>query len=141
MTARFITLCAVLVLSSACSPSPGADVVEGARGVMDHVRDTPLVVEFSREELAEDIVEGYQWAADLSADEIRRLSAIEYRTVFVPDRELESVDAVLAEIGLDRWECFHVGDDAGGKTFYFQRRASNAVPNLMRAIRLGGLVF
>ena len=140
MTARFIALCAVLVLSSACSPSPGADVVEGARGVMEQVRDT-AVLEFSREELAEDIVEGYQRAADLSADEIRRLSAIEYRTVFVPDRELESVDAVLAEIGLDRWECFHVGDDPGGKMFYFQRRASNVVPNLMRAIRLGGLVF
>ena len=140
MTARFIALCAVLVLSSACSPSPGADVVEGARGVMEQVRDT-AAVEFSREELAEDIVEGYQRAADLSADEIRRLSAIEYRTVFVPDRELESVDVVLAEIGLDRWECFHVGDDPGGKTFYFQRRASNLVPNLMRAIRLGGLVF
>ena len=140
MTARLLPFCAVLVLSSACSPSPGADVVDGARGVMEHVRDT-AAVEFSREELAEDVVEGYQRAADLSADEIRRLSAIEYRTVFVPDRELESVDAVLAEIGLDRWECFHVGDDPGGKTFYFQRRASNLVPNLMRAIRLGGLVF
>ncbi|MCY4634286.1 MAG: hypothetical protein OXG04_07250 [Acidobacteria bacterium] len=140
MTARLLPFCAVLVLSSACSRSPGADVVDGARGVMEQVRDT-AVLDISREELAEDIVESYRQVADLSADEIRRLSAIEYRTVFVPDRELESVDAVLAEIGLDRWECFHVGDDAGGKTFYFQRRASNLVPNLMRAIRVGGIVF
>ena len=140
MTARLLPFCAVLVLSSACSRSPGADVVDGARGVMEQVRDT-AVLDISREELAEDIVESYRQVADLSADEIRRLSAIEYRTVFVPDRELESVDAVLAEIGLDRWECFHVGEDPGGKTFYFQRRASNLVPNLMRAIRVGGIVF
>ena len=140
MTARLIAFCAVLVLSSACGSSPGADVLDGASGVMEQVRDI-AGSEVSREQLADDIVTQYRQVADMSAEELRRLSAIEYRTVFVPDRDLRNVDAVLAEIGLDRWECFHVGDESGGKTFYFQRRASNAVPNLMRAIRIGGAVF
>ncbi len=66
---------------------------------------------------------------------------MEYRSVFVPDSDLGTVDAQLNALGRDRWECYHVSDDRGGKTFFLKRRTSTTLANTTNLLRLAGIMF
>ena len=99
------------------------------------------VSDFSAEELLQLIEERRETAVEFSAEQLRDLSAIQYRTLVVAPEELGDVDAMLNEFGRDRWECYHVSDGPGGTTFYFQRRASNLIPALRGLSRVGRFVF
>ena len=123
MQPKYILFCALFAVFSGCLGAAVDDFRDDARGVIDQARGRAEVV------------------AQLSAEELRELWAIEYRTLVVPKRDLGDVDEFLNELGRDRWECYHVSDDLDATTFYLQRRASNAIPTLTRLLRLGRFVL
>ena len=142
MQPRCVLFCAVLVFLSGCRDAAVDDVRDDARGVIDRARDgAEVVAGLSAEELHEIMVSHAVSAAESTAEELRELSAIEYSTLVVLEADLADVDELLNELGRDRWQCYHVSDGLGGKTFYLQRTASNAIPRLMRLSRFNRFVF
>ena len=161
MQPRLVVLFAALALLAQCGGSPadvpGPDLRSSAQRARDraasvaHLSADELVElgrsraaavsDFSADELLQLIQERREAAVGFSADQLRELSAIEYRTLVVAPEEFGDVDGLLNELGRDRWECYHVSDGPDGRTFYFQRRASNLLPALRGLSRVSRFVF
>jgi len=78
---------------------------------------------------------------ELSAEELQEIWAIEYKTIKVTHSDLAAMDEQLNELGQERWDCYHVSEDAEGKVFYFKRGKSNAIAYLTNLLRLGLIAF
>ncbi len=78
---------------------------------------------------------------ELSAEELRDLWAMEYKTVEMTGDDLESLDERLNALGQDRWEVYHVSEDGERQVFYFQRRKSKAIAYLTNLLRAGTIAF
>ena len=142
MQLKLVPFWAVLVLLSGCGAAAVDGLRDDAQGVLTQARDrAEAVAGVSAEELREQVVAQVARTADLSAEQLRELSAIEYRTLVVLEADLPDVDHFLNEFGWERWLCYHISDESDGKTFYFQRSSSNAFPTLIRVLRAGRLVF
>ena len=72
---------------------------------------------------------------DLSQEEIENLWAMEYKTVRAEPSDLNILDERLNELGRQRWDCYHVGEDREGRIFYFKRRKAR----LLRYVPLSAL--
>ena len=123
MRTGLIPLCAVLALAAACNDASLTDLRGDAQDVLDEARNRA------------------QEIGELSADEMSEIWAIEYRTLFVSDADLGTLDEQLNALGQERWECYYVSDEAQGKLFYFKRPKSTAIANLTNLLRLGSVVF
>ncbi len=78
---------------------------------------------------------------ELSAEELQELWAIEYTSLEVAHSDLAGVDDLLNEMGRERWDCYHVGENGQGRVFYFKRNKSNATAYLTNLLRLGSIAF
>ena len=123
MRTGLIPLCAVLVLAAGCREASLDDLRGDAQDVLDEARNRA------------------QAFGELSADEMSEVWAIEYRMLLVPHADLGTLDEQLNALGQERWECYHVSDEAQGKMFYFRRPKSTAISNLTNLLRLGSVVF
>ncbi len=123
MRIGLIPLCVLLALAAGCQEASLTDLRGNAQDVLDEARNRA------------------QAFGELSADELSEIWAIEYRTLLVPHADLDTLDEQLNALGRERWECYHVSDEAQGKLFYFKRPKSTAVANLTNLLRLGGVVF
>ena len=123
MRTALIPLCAVLALAAGCRDASLADLTGDAQDVLDEARNRAQAI------------------GELSADELSEIWAIEYRTLLVPHADLETLDEQLNALGQERWECYHVSDEAQGQRFYFKRPKSTAISNLTHLMRLGSVVF
>ena len=94
---------------------------------------------------AQEVIEGARIRADelreLSAGELQAFWAIEYSSLEVAHADLAGVDELLNEMGRERWECYHVGENGEGRVFYFKRSKSNATAYLTNLLRLGSMAF
>ena len=59
----------------------------------------------------------------------------------VANADLEDLDRRLNDMGLERWNCYHVSNNEQGRVFYFKRRKSNAVAHLTNLLRAGAIAF
>ncbi len=123
MRTGLIPLCAVLALAAACNDASLTDLRGDAQDVLDEARNRAQAI------------------GELSADEMSEIWAIEYRTLLVSDADLGTLDEQLNALGQERWECYHVSDEAQGKLFYFKRPKSTAIANLTNLLRMGSVVF
>ena len=110
-------------LSVGCQPAPLTDLREDAQEVIEGAR-------IRADELRE-----------LSAEELQELWTIEYTSLEVAHSDLARVDDLLAEVGRERWECYHVSENRQGRVFYFKRNKSNATAYLTNLLRLGSIAF
>ncbi len=78
---------------------------------------------------------------ELSAEELKEIWAIEYKTIEVSHTDLAALDEQLNELGQERWDCYHVSETREGKVFYFKRGKSNAIAYLTNLLRLGTIAF
>lgn len=78
---------------------------------------------------------------ELSAEELRDLWAMEYKTIEMTTSDLESLDERLNALGQDRWEAYHVSEDGEHRVFYFQRRKSKAIAYLTNLLKVGAITF
>ncbi len=113
----------VTALSLGCQRTPLADLGGDAKEVIESAR-------IRAAELGE-----------LSVEELQELWAIEYKSLEVAHSDLAEVDDLLNEMGLERWECYHVGENAETRVFYFKRNKSNATTYLTNLLRLGLVAF
>ena len=118
-----IVLCAALGFAAGCQEAPLSDLRGEAQEVLDDARDRVEAI------------------GELSAEELREIWAIEYRTVFVADVDTGTLDERLNALGQERWDCYHVSEEADGTVFYFKRRKSNALAHLTNVLRLGAIAF
>ena len=122
-TLTLVPLCLVLAMSVGCREAP-----------LDHLQSG-----------AQDVIEGARTRAqefgELSAEELREIWAIEYKTVEVTHADLTTLDEQLNALGEDRWDCYHVSQDGERKVFYFKRRKSNAIAHLTNLLRFGAIAF
>lgn len=123
MRTGLIALCAALGCSAGCQQAPLDDLRGGAQEVLDDARNRVETI------------------GELSTEELREIWAIEYRTVFVADADVATLDERLNALGLDRWDCYHVSEEEDGTVFYFKRRKSNALAHLTNLLRLGAIAF
>ena len=111
------------MLSMGCQQNP----LSGLRG------DAQEVIEDARARAGE--------LTDLSAEELQSLWAIEYKSVEVTASDLTKVDALLNEMGRERWDCYHVSENGTRRVFYFKRNKSNAIAYLTNFLRFGAMAF
>ena len=78
---------------------------------------------------------------ELSAEELRDLWAMEYKTVEMTTADLDSLDERLNALGKDRWEAYHVSKDGERQVFFFQRRKSKAIAYLTNLLKVGAITF
>ena len=78
---------------------------------------------------------------ELSAEELRDLWAMEYKTVEMTTADLDSLDERLNALGKDRWEAYHVSEDGERQVFFFQRRKSKAIAYLTNLLKVGAITF
>ncbi len=123
MRAILISVCFLIAISVGCQEAPLNDLKEGAQEAIEDARTK-----------AKDLRE-------LSAEELQEIWAIQYKTIEVMHSDLAALDEQLNELGQERWDCYHVSEDAEGKVFYFKRRKSNAIAYLTNLLRLGSIAF
>lgn len=59
----------------------------------------------------------------LAGDEIEKLHALEYRVEEIPwSSEIDELNQRLAELGRDRWDCFHLERAFDVNRIYCKRR-------------------
>ena len=94
---------------------------------------------------AQEVVDGARMRADelreMSAEELQDLWAIEYTSIELATADLGELNERLNEMGRERWECYHVSDQAQGQVFYFKRRSSTVTSYLTNLLRLGAVAF
>jgi len=94
---------------------------------------------------AQEVIEGARIRADelreLSAEELQEFWAIEYTSLEVASADLARVDELLNEMGRERWDCYHVGENGQGRVFYLKRSKSNATAYLANLLKLGSMAF
>ncbi len=123
MRTILICVCFLIVISVGCQEAPLNDFRGGAQEAIEEARTRA-------KELRE-----------LSAEELREIWAIEYKTIEVTHTDLAALDEQLNELGQERWDCYHVSETGEGKVFYFKRGKSNAIAYLTNLLRLGSIVF
>lgn len=123
MRTGLIALCAALGCAAGCQQAPLDDLRGGAQEVFDDARNRVEAI------------------GELSTEELREIWAIEYRTVFVADADMATLDERLNVLGQERWDCYHVSEEEDGTVFYFKRRKSNALAHLTNLLRLGAIAF
>ncbi|MCY4074499.1 MAG: hypothetical protein OXH04_03605 [Acidobacteria bacterium] len=123
MRTGLIALCAALGCAAGCQQAPLDDLRGGAQEVFDDARNRVEAI------------------GELSTEELREIWAIEYRTVFVADADMGTLDERLNVLGQERWDCYHVSEEEDGTVFYFKRRKSNALAHLTNLLRLGAIAF
>ena len=123
MRTGLIALLAALGLAAGCREAPLDELRGGAQEVFDDARNRVEAI------------------GELSAEELREIWAIEYRTVVVADADMATLDERLNALGQERWDCFHVRDGEDGTVFYLKRRKSNALAHLTNVLRLGAIAF
>ncbi len=117
------SVCFLIAISVGCQEAPLNDLKEGAQEAIEDART-------KAKELRE-----------LAAEELQEIWAIEYKTIEVTHSDLAALDEQLNELGQERWDCYHVSEDAEGKVFYFKREKSNAIAYLTNLLRLGSIAF
>ncbi len=122
MRTTLITV-SVAALSVGCQEAPVRDL----RG------EAQEVIEAARRRAGE--------LRELSAEELRELWAMEYTSLEVAQADLSRVDELLNEMGQERWDCYHVGEDGQGRVFYFKRTKTHAATYLTNLLRLGSVAF
>ncbi len=123
MRAILISVCFLIAISVGCQEAPLNDLKESAQEAIENAQT-------KAKELRE-----------LSAEELQEIWAIEYKTIKVTHSDLAAMDEQLNELGQERWDCYHVSEDAEGKVFYFKRRKSNAIAYLTNLLRVGSIAF
>ena len=123
MRAILISVCLLIAISVGCQEAPLNDLKEGAQ------------------EAIEDAQAKAKELRELSAKELQEIWAIEYKTIKVTHSDLAAMDEQLNELGQERWDCYHVSEDAEGKVFYFKRGKSNAIAYLTNLLRVGSIAF
>ncbi len=113
----------MLVISVGCQEAPLSDLTGGAQEVIEEARTRA------------------QELRELSAEELKEIWAIEYKTIEVTHTDLAALDEQLNELGQERWDCYHVSETREGKVFYFKRGKSNAIAYLTNLLRLGTIAF
>ena len=78
---------------------------------------------------------------ELSAEELRKLWAIEYRSLEIAHADLATADDLLNELGQERWDCYHVSDNERGRVFYLKRNSSNLTAYVTNLLRVGSIAF
>ncbi len=123
MRAILISVCLLTAISVGCQEVPLNDLKGGAQEAIEDART-------KAKELRE-----------LSAEELQGIWAIEYKTIKVTHSDLAAMDEQLNELGQERWDCYHVSEDAEGKVLYFKRGKSNAIAYLTNLLRVGSIAF
>jgi len=123
MRAILISVCFLIAISVGCQEAPLNDLKGGAQEAIEDART-------KAKELRE-----------LSAKELQEIWAIEYKTIKVTHSDHAAMDEQLNELGQERWDCYHVSEDAEGKVFYFKRGKSNAIAYLTNLLRVGSIAF
>ncbi|MCY4025836.1 MAG: hypothetical protein OXH75_05925 [Acidobacteria bacterium] len=123
MRTGLIALFVALGVAAGCQQAPLDDLRGGAQEVLDDARNRVEAI------------------GDLSTEELREIWAIEYRTVFVADADMATLDERLNALGQERWDCYHVSEEEDGTVFYLKRRKSNALAHLTNLLRLGAIAF
>ncbi len=123
MRTILISVCFLIAISVGCQEAPLNDFRGGAQEAIEEARTRA-------KELRE-----------LSAEELREIWAIEYKTIEVTHSDLAALDEQLNELGQERWDCYHVSETEEGKVFYFKRGKSNAIAYLTNLLRLGSIAF
>lgn len=117
-----IAVC-VAVITAACRPASLDEARQNAREVIDGARTR-----------ASDL-------RTLSAEELREFWAIEYTSREIAQADLAGADKLLNELGLERWDCYHVSDTERGRVFYFKRNNSHLTSYLTNLLRVGAIAF
>ena len=123
MRTGLIALGVALAFAAGCREAPLDDLRGGAQEVLDDARNRVEAI------------------GELSTEELREIWAIEYRTVVVADADLATLDERLNALGRERWDCYHVSEEADGTVFYLKRQKSNALAHLTNVLRLGAIAF
>ena len=123
MRTGLIALGVALAFAAGCQEAPLDDLRGGAQEVLDDARNRVEAI------------------GELSTEELREIWAIEYRTVVVADADMATLDERLNALGQERWDCYHVSEEADGTVFYFKRQKSNALAHLTNVLRLGAIAF
>ncbi len=123
MYRKLLPLGLVLAISVGCQEIPLNDLREGAQDVIEGARTKA------------------QELGALSAEELKEMWAIEYKTLEVTSVDFPALDEQLNALGQERWECYHVSEDGQTKVFYFKRRKSNAMANVTNLLRFGAIAF
>ena len=120
---KLIPMCLLILIPIACKEAPLKDLEKGAQEAMEDARR-----------------KAKEWGG-LSEEELKKIWAIEYKTIKVMHSDPAVLNEKLNELGKERWDCYHVSEDGQGKVFYLKRRKSNAVRYLTDLLRLGSWVF
>ena len=123
MRAILISVCLLIAISVGCQEAPLNDLKGGAQEAIEDAREKARTLR------------------ELSAEELQAIWAIEYKTIKMTHSDLAAMDKQLNELGQERWDCYHVSEDAEGKVFYFKRGKSNAIAYLTNLLRLGVIAF
>ncbi len=123
MRAILISVCFLIAISVGCQEAPLDDLKGSAQDAIEDAREKARTLR------------------ELSAEELQAIWAIEYKTIKMTHSDLAAMDKQLNELGQERWDCYHVSEDAEGKVFYFKRGKSNAIAYLTNLLRLGVIAF
>ena len=123
MRATLISVCFLIAISVGCQETPLGDLKGSAQEAIEDAREKARALR------------------ELSAEELREIWAIEYKTIEVSHTDLAALDEQLNELGQERWDCYHVSETREGKVFYFKRGKSNAIAYLTNLLRLGSIAF
>ena len=105
---------------------------DAAAGIGESISDT---YESLRDRGMTTAKDARQWVQD----DVRNMNAFEYKVVPKSQISGENMEAILNELGEERWDCFEVDDT----TFYFKRQKKSYLRNipvkdLLRFLPMGG---
>ena len=67
------------------------------------------------------VVQNGQQVTKATTQELEKLYNVEYKVVEISHTDSSAIEAKLATLGQDRWECFFIEPVNGGNRFYFKR--------------------
>jgi len=123
MRTQLVSLMCLVTMTAGCQDQMLSEFTEEAQVALDEARTRA------------------QELGELSAEELREVWTIEYRTIEIADALLATLDEELNALGQERWDCYHVTERDGGRVFYFKRTKSVALSNLSNLLRLGAIAF
>lgn len=118
---RRLLLCFLIAFPLACKHTPP--------GSLQNWQDeTQEAIEEAKDKAKE-------WK-ELSQQEIDKIWAIEYKSVYLSRSDAEGLEMTLNDLGRERWDCYHVGEEEGERILYLKRRKSS----VLRSIPLSDLL-
>ncbi|MEE2637700.1 MAG: hypothetical protein VYE68_10760 [Acidobacteriota bacterium] len=123
MRTPLVSLICLIAMTAGCQNETLSELTDDAQVALDGARTRA------------------QELGELSAEELRDVWAIEYRTVEIAVDDLAALDEELNGLGQERWNCYHVSERDGGRVFYLKRTKSTALSNLSNLLRLGSIAF